>query len=138
MEIDIQHESWIFISMDVFLSFQHPKDIQLNMSLNCDMFQYFLALESCICMHLKLKPLLVDLHATIRSNKTSKLQSTYLGHVPLMTWILNHLKSRLQNTFSHPCYKTLAFLGFVFRVDFFSLFFSSHFFYFVLFFFSFR
>jgi hypothetical protein len=61
-------------------------------------------------MHFKLKPLSIDLHATTRSNETSELQSTYLGHVPLMKWILNHLKSRLQNTFSHTCYKTLAFL----------------------------
>jgi hypothetical protein len=81
------------------------------MSLNCDMFHIFSSSWIMYCKHLKLKPLSIDLHATTRSNKTSKLQATYLGHVPLMMWILNHFKSRLQNTVSHPCYKTLAFFA---------------------------
>ncbi len=112
MKIDIQHESWIFISMDVFLGF----NIQRYSTTYVLKLWWYVPIFSSswillYCMHLKLKPLSIDVHATTRSNKTSKLQATYLGHVPLMTWILNHdCKSRLQNTFSHPCYKTLAFL----------------------------
>ncbi len=100
IKIDIQHESWIFISMDVFFPFNIQR-FSTQYVLKLWYVPIFSSSWILYCMHLKLKPLSIDLHATTRSNKTSKLQSTYLGHVPLMTCILNHLKSRMLKTPFH-------------------------------------
>ncbi len=63
MKIDIQHASWIFISMDVFLGFIIQR-YSITYVLKLWYVPIFSSSWILYCMHLKLKPLSIDLHAT--------------------------------------------------------------------------